>query len=197
MSILKNPFYKEAENPTIGEGQRNRDYRNRQAIYDRGNRVCGRLDGSGKQPLEQRKDGDGVWENKGKQGVQKKPFRYRILVVEDEEPMRRIIADLLSEHGHQCKTAKNGIDALHQFNRNGFDAVITDIGMPQMDGIALTRELSSLYPDLPIMIMTGGGEKYLEAAIRAGAWDSIGKPFSIDEFILRFSRMMDYCCHNV
>jgi CheY-like chemotaxis protein len=69
--------------------------------------------------------------------------------------------------------------------------------MPEMDGIALTKELLSLCPDPPVMIITGYGEEYLDAAIRAGAWDSIGKPFSIDDFILRFSRMMDCSHHNV
>jgi CheY-like chemotaxis protein len=45
--------------------------------------------------------------------------------------------------------------------------------MPEMDGIALTKELLSLCPDPPVMIITGYGEEYLDAAIRAGAWDSI------------------------
>jgi CheY-like chemotaxis protein len=176
MSILKNcSFYLDAEDLTAGKNLEDCEYCNRQIICDSGNQFSDRQDGSGKQPLEQRKDGG--WENKEKQDVQRKPFRYRILVVEDEEPMRRVIADLLSEHGHQCMTANNGIDALNQFNRNDFDAVITDIGMPEMDGIALTRELSSLYPDLPIMIMTGSGEKYLELANSAGAWEFIGKAF--------------------
>ena len=84
--------------------------------------------------------------SKREQGPQKKPFRYRILVVDDEKPMRRLIADLLSKYGHQCMTANNGIEALDQFNRNTFNAVITDIGMPEMDGIALTREAFQVYP---------------------------------------------------
>jgi CheY-like chemotaxis protein len=134
---------------------------------------------------------------KDEQDSPKKLFKYRVLVVDDEEPMRRLIADLLSDHGHQCMTANNGKEALDQFNGNTFDAVITDIGMPEMDGIALTRQLSSLCPNLPIMIMTGDIRGYLsDLAITAGAWDFIGKPFAIDEFILRFTRMMDYCCSN-
>ncbi len=134
--------------------------------------------------------------SKREQDPQKKLFRFRVLVVDDEELMRWLIADLLSKLGHQCTLANNGMEALDQFNGNIFDAVITDIGMPEMDGIALTRELSSLCPDLPIMVMTGYGKEYLELAIRAGAWDFIGKPFSIDEFIFRFTRMMDYYCPN-
>jgi len=131
------------------------------------------------------------------QGSRGGPLQYRVLVVDDDEPLRRVIADVLSSQGHQCMTASNGVEALDHFRKNIFDAVITDIEMPEMDGIALTKELLSLCPDLPVMIMTGYGKEYLDAAIRAGVWDFIRKPFSVDEFILRFSRMMDYCHHNV
>lgn len=86
MSILKRcPFYLDAENPTIGKGPGNCDYCNRQAICDSDNQFCDRLDASGKQSLEQRKDE--VWENKGEQDAPKKPFRNRILAVHDQEPM--------------------------------------------------------------------------------------------------------------
>ena len=197
MAIFKEgPFYLDAENCGLGKSLGNYDYCSGQAICEGLNQFCDKRDVSRKHSLEQRKDE--VWENKGKQDVQKKPFRYRILVVDDEKPMRRLIADLLSKYGHQCMTANNGIEALDQINRNTFNAVITDIEMPEMDGIALTRELSSLCPNLPIMIMTGDLRGYLsELAITAGAWDFIVKPFSIDEFILRFTRMMDYYCPNV
>ena len=78
------------------------------------------------------------------------------------------------------------------------DLVITDIEMPQMDGITLSRILSGFCPNLPIMIITGNmGEDLPQLAIEAGAWDFINKPFSINEFMLRFTRMMDYCRHSV
>jgi diguanylate cyclase (GGDEF)-like protein len=63
--------------------------------------------------------------------------------------------------------------------------------MPLMDGITLTRELLKLYPNLPIMIMTGHTDEHsAESAIAAGAQEFIKKPFFIDEFILRFDKMM-------
>lgn len=124
--------------------------------------------------------------------------KFRVLVVDDDGPMRRLIADLLSEHGYQCMTARNGMEALNQFTGKAVDAVITDIEMPQMDGITLSRILSSFCPNLPIMIITGNmGEDLPQLAIEADAWDFINKPFSINEFMLRFTRMMDYCRHSV
>jgi diguanylate cyclase (GGDEF)-like protein len=72
-----------------------------------------------------------------------------------------------------------------------YDALITDIVMPEMDGIALTKELSKHYQNLPVMVMTGHTEDYsAETAIASGAREFISKPFSITEFILRFNKMM-------
>jgi len=73
-----------------------------------------------------------------------------------------------------------------QSQSNQIWCVITDIVMPEMNGIALTRELLGLYPKLPVMIMTGHSKEYPTGlALAAGARDFIGKPFSNHEFILR------------
>jgi len=123
--------------------------------------------------------------------TQKKPSHYKVLVVDDEESMRKLIVTLLSKQGHQCITASDGIEALHKMKQEKADAVITDIVMPEMDGIALTKEILALYPKLPILVMTGHGKEYpAEAAITAGARDFIEKPFSIEEFMLRLNKLM-------
>ena len=118
-------------------------------------------------------------------------IHYRVLVVDDEEPIRKLIATMLSQQGHQCITASNGIEALDKIMEAKFDALITDIVMPEMDGIALTKEMVKLYPDLPILIITGHAEEYsAKSAIAAGAREFIKKPFSLLEFIIRFDKMM-------
>jgi diguanylate cyclase (GGDEF)-like protein len=116
---------------------------------------------------------------------------YKILVVDDEEQMRKLIVSLLSPKGHQCVTANNGREALDKFMETKFDALITDIVMPEMDGITLTEELSKHYQNLPVMVMTGYTEEYsAETAIASGAREFINKPFSISEFLIRFDKMM-------
>jgi CheY-like chemotaxis protein len=116
---------------------------------------------------------------------------YRVLVVDDEEPMRRLIMNLLYQKGHQCVTASNGLEALDTIRKNKFDAVIADIVMPEMDGIALTKEISKHYPGLPVMMMTGYTDEYsAETAIASGAQEFINKPFSVTEFVIRFNKMM-------
>jgi len=119
---------------------------------------------------------------------------YKILVVDDEEQMRKLIASLLSTKGHQCITARNGLEALDKIMEAKYDAVITDIVMPEMDGIALSKELSKHYQSLPVMVITGHTEDYsAETAMASGAREFIGKPFSISEFLIRFDKMMrDY-----
>lgn len=117
--------------------------------------------------------------------------RYKVLVVDDEAQMRELIVKLLSLLGHQCITAGSGLEALEKAEEEKIDAVVTDIVMPEMDGIVLTRELSKKRYRLPIMIITGHSKEYSEeSALAAGAREFIRKPFSIEEFLLRFRKMM-------
>ena len=83
---------------------------------------------------------------------------YKILVVDDEEPLRNLIVSILFPKGHQCMTANNGREALDKMMETKFDALITGIVMPEMDGITLTKELSKHYQNLPVMVMTGYAE---------------------------------------
>jgi len=118
--------------------------------------------------------------------------RYKVLVVDDEEDVRRLLVNFLSQQGHQCLQAMDGADALDKVVGNGFDAIITDIAMPNMDGIALTKELMKHSPKLPIMVMTGHDNEFSSvAAMASGAREFIKKPFSLTEFVTRFDKMMN------
>ncbi len=116
---------------------------------------------------------------------------YRVLIVDDEEPVSNLIVSLFSKYGHSCETAKDGIEALEKIKKNAYDSAVIDVVMPLMDGITLTKELLKLHPKFPVMIMTGHADEHSAAsAIVAGAREFIKKPFSIDEFVLRFNKMM-------
>jgi two-component system response regulator HydG len=117
--------------------------------------------------------------------------QYTILVVDDEELVRNLVVDLLSKSGHSSITAIDGVDALERMKGNKIDAVITDIKMPNMDGVALTGEILKQNPGLPIMVMTAFDEEYSAgAAIAAGAREYIKKPFSPDEFFAQLQKMV-------
>jgi DNA-binding response OmpR family regulator len=120
-----------------------------------------------------------------------KPSQYRVLVVDDMAAMRDLIVTMLSRQGHQCIRACDGLEALGKAKEEKIDAVVTDIVMPEMDGIALTKELSSKRHGLPVMVLTGHSKEFSEeAALASGAREFIRKPFSVDEFMLRFHKMM-------
>ena len=117
--------------------------------------------------------------------------KYTILVVDDEEMVRDLIVALLSRSGHSSITAVDGVDALDRMKGNRIDAVITDIKMPNMNGVALTIEILKRSPGLPILVMTAFGEEYSAgAAIAAGAREYIKKPFSSDEFFAQLQKMI-------
>ncbi len=116
---------------------------------------------------------------------------YRVLLVDDDEAVRTLIVSLLSTKGHRCMTARNGLEALDKIIETQYDALITDIVMPEMDGIALTKEVSKRFQSLPILVITGQpGDFSAEAAIALGAREFIYKPFSLSEFLTRFDKMM-------
>jgi DNA-binding response OmpR family regulator len=128
---------------------------------------------------------------RGDRNLKMESFKYTILVVDDEELIRRLIVTFLSQLGHLCLTAGDGVDALEKMDGNKIDAVITDIKMPKKDGIILTREISTKYPGLPVMVMTAFDEEYSAGmAISVGAREFIKKPFSLDEFAIRLHKMI-------
>jgi two-component system cell cycle response regulator CpdR len=108
----------------------------------------------------------------------------RILLADDEEPMRTLIARALAEDGHQVVAAADGVEALDQLARDGgrFDLLLTDVKMPVMDGIALALAAARDHPNLVILLMTGYADQRERAhGLDALIHDVIAKPFSNQE----------------
>lgn len=108
----------------------------------------------------------------------------RILVVDDEEAIREILADFLSMEGYSITTASDGQDALEKISRGRYDMVLSDLKMPNMGGIELLEAISDQSPRIVTVIMTGFGT--VETAINAmkrGAYDYIMKPFKMEEVV--------------
>ncbi|NOT86098.1 MAG: sigma-54-dependent Fis family transcriptional regulator [Methylococcaceae bacterium] len=105
----------------------------------------------------------------------------RILVVDDEPKMRRLLDIMLTQMGHEVQQAEDGQAALNFIQDNNVDLVITDLRMPQLDGIGLLRELRELHNDVPVIVVTAFGT--VESAVEAmkyGASDYIIRPFELD-----------------
>jgi len=106
----------------------------------------------------------------------------RILVVDDEENARVALAKILGREGYEVASANNGCEALNYLRNKEVDLVITDINMPEMNGISFLRELNQSHPSCNVIMITAHGEveSYIEA-MNLGAFEYINKPLKVDE----------------
>lgn len=109
----------------------------------------------------------------------------RILVVDDEFQITRVLRQSLTAHRYDVRTAADGVSALDTFHDWHPDLVITDLQMPEMDGIEFCRAIRK-ESQLPIIVLSVRGEEGTKvAALDAGADDYVTKPFGIDELLAR------------
>ncbi len=108
-----------------------------------------------------------------------------ILVVDDDEMVLASVGDILQLQGYNVHTASNGRQGLEQFEAVKPDLIISDIIMPEMEGIEFVRELSRLNPDIPLIVMSGDplGREFLRAARLLGAVDTLLKPFTGEQLL--------------
>lgn len=112
------------------------------------------------------------------------PDPWTIHIVDDEEAVRESLAFLLTVSGHFVRTYASPVSLLEQAQALGNGCLITDLGMPGMDGLTLIRRLREVNVDLPAIIMTGHGDtQSLSLSARHGVVGVLGKTFS-DEQVL-------------
>jgi len=119
----------------------------------------------------------------------------RILIVDDEQPIRVACAKILAEEGAQAEIAEDGLKGLQKAQEGNFDLALIDLKMPQMDGMELLAHLTELAPDLIKIVITGYAT--LDTAIEAvqkGAYDYIPKPFTPGELRTRVNRGLEKRC---
>jgi len=106
----------------------------------------------------------------------------RILVVDDEENARVSLAKILTREGYEVASAGNGYEALNYLRNREVDLIITDINMPEMNGISFLRELNHSHPSSNVIMITAHGEveTYIEA-LNLGAFEYINKPLKVEE----------------
>jgi DNA-binding NtrC family response regulator len=107
-----------------------------------------------------------------------------LLLVEDEAPLRRAIAEQLSDRGYHVAQADSGEAALARLADFAFDIIVTDLRLPGIDGAAVVDAAVERYPQIVAIVVTGYGTvKDAVEAIKRGAWDFVSKPFQIDELL--------------
>jgi len=110
-----------------------------------------------------------------------------ILVVDDDPQVLEVVGEMLKLAGYEVATAADGREAVAKFRAATFDLVITDLIMPEKEGLETIAEMKSLRGDVPVIAMSGGGRvgptDYLETARYIGAAATLAKPFTRSELI--------------
>jgi two-component system response regulator PilR (NtrC family) len=115
-----------------------------------------------------------------------------VLIVDDERSMREFLGIYLSREGYRIETAAGASEALATLKARSFDVVITDLRMPDGDGLSILTEAKRLHPDTEIIVVTAfSTTETAIAAMKAGAHDYLTKPFKIDEVSLVVERAME------
>ena len=108
---------------------------------------------------------------------EKKDTQYSILVIDDESVIRESFRDFLEDYGFQVFTAENGAVGLEVLLRMHPDIVMTDLRMPEVDGLAVLKRCVETYPDIPVIVISGTGRiQDVVEALHRGAWDYLLKP---------------------
>jgi len=117
----------------------------------------------------------------------------RILVVDDEESIREVVSTLLTARGYECTVAPNGREGLQKFQSAGPDLVLSDIVMPEMDGLRMLESIRGRDRDVPVIMVTAMHDiSTAIEAIRRGAYDYLLKPFEKDQLYLSVRRGLDH-----
>ncbi|KAA3614711.1 MAG: response regulator [Calditrichaeota bacterium] len=125
----------------------------------------------------------------------------KILVVDDDDIFRGLLKDSLTQSGNKIVTAQDGLRALRELEKQRFDMVITDIVMPEKEGIEVIREIKAKYPDVKIIAMSGGSpflhaELNLKLAKKVGADLALQKPFMQNELIASINQLFPNNSNN-
>jgi len=117
----------------------------------------------------------------------------KILVVDDEKSIRDSLNMVLSDEGYEVKSAADGAEALTLINDDNFDVIISDIKMPNVDGMELLDRSSKISPGTFYIIMTAyASVNTAVEALRHGAFDYLIKPVEFDDLLIRVKRLLDY-----
>jgi len=123
-------------------------------------------------------------------------IKKKILVVDDEENARIGLTKLLEREGFEVASVSNGFEALNYLQQREVNVIVTDINMPEMNGITFLRELNKSFPRSNVIMITayGGVESYIEA-MNLGAFEYINKPVKLDELKSILTKIFKESCH--
>jgi CheY-like chemotaxis protein len=116
----------------------------------------------------------------------------KILIIEDNPDQRGFLAIMLEQHGYRTFTATDGLDGLQQVQTHRPDLIISDIMMPNLDGIEMVKTLRRIptCKEIPVLMLSAYGTNKLFEAINAGASHVMRKPLEFDYFFMAIKRLL-------
>jgi len=119
----------------------------------------------------------------------------RILIIDDDDLIRQMVRDVLERDGYDVEDASDGKQGLRAFMENPADLVITDLVMPEKEGIEIIIELRRDFPELKIIAISGGGtvggSQYLDVAGKLGADKILGKPLKLRQLVTIVKELLE------
>ena len=116
----------------------------------------------------------------------------KILIIEDNESVQKMLCNTLKEEGYSPISFNNGKDSLNKIREESVDVIITDLKLPDMNGLDILKEVKNTNPLIPIIIITAYGNIDIAVeAMKNGAYDFITKPFDTEHLILLIERAME------
>jgi DNA-binding NtrC family response regulator len=110
--------------------------------------------------------------------------KHRLLVVEDDAAMRELLIESLSDEGYRVEASPDGRAGVERVRQGGIDLVVSDVRMPELDGLDMLREIKAAQPSPHVITVTAFGSiETAKRALKLGAYDYITKPFEMDELI--------------
>ena len=111
-----------------------------------------------------------------------------ILIADDEESIRHVLTVLLADRGYEVRAVKDGEEALQELASREYDALVTDVRMPRMDGLALVRAAQAAAPDTTIIVMSASMN--FDSVRNLPIQDYVSKPFDLDDVVLHVRRAL-------
>jgi len=116
--------------------------------------------------------------------------KLRILVVDDDRRLARTLVDILTVKGHQAQAAYSGPEALDRVKQEQFDCVLSDVRMPEMNGVELHRAIREQQPQTPVLLMTAySSDRLVRQGLEEGAVACLTKPLNIDSLLRLISSL--------
>jgi DNA-binding response OmpR family regulator len=119
-------------------------------------------------------------------------MKEKILLVDDNPRTRKDIVLFLRAEGYEVNEAANGREAIQLLEEGNYDLVLSDVLMPKLDGFGLLKSMRSLFPQIPVLLISGVSGVDANEAIKLGATDLVLKPLELNQLLVKIKAALEH-----